>query len=332
VPKQWTAEDVLELVRGYQPACVVAAAGDLDLFSALAPNRMTVDEVAHRLGCDKRGVTVLLDALVALRLLHKRADRYSVPKSVAKALTRDGADSVLAMTQHQANCLRRWDQLAKVVKTGKPAERIPSVRGERADAASFIEAMNDVNARYAAAVVREIQPLPFKQLLDVGGASGTWTIAFLRANRTATATVFDLPHVIPLAERRLTEAGLRKRVTLVAGDFYEDALPRGADLAWISAIVHQNSREQNRTLFGKIFRALVGGGRIAIRDILMKKSRTAPVAGAVFAVNMLVGTDGGGTFTFDELRRDLASAGFVGAKVVRHDEGMNSVIVATKRK
>ena len=332
MPKQWTAEDVLELVRGYQPACVLAAAGDLDLFSTLAPKRMTADEVARRLGCDKRGVTILLDALVALRLLEKRAGRYSVPKSVAKALTRNGADSVLAMTQHQANCLRRWDQLAKVVKTGKPAERIHSVRGERADAASFIEAMNDLNARFADTVVREIQPLPFKRLLDVGGASGTWTIAFLRANRTATAIVFDLPHVIPLAERRLTEAGLRKRATLVAGDFYMDALPMGADLAWISAIVHQNSREQNRALFGKIFRALAGGGRIAIRDILMEKSRTAPVAGALFAVNMLVGTERGGTFTFDELRQDLASAGFVGAKTVRHDDGMNSVTVATKRK
>jgi hypothetical protein len=45
---------------------------------------------------------------------------------------------------------------------------------------------------------------------------------------------------------------------------------------------------------------------------------------------MLVGTEGGGTFTFKELRDDLKTAGFDGAKVVRHDEGMNSVIVARK--
>ena len=88
------------------------------------------------------------------------------------------------------------------------------------------------------------------------------------------------------------------------------ALPAGADLAWVSAIVHQNSRAQNRALFAKVFAALAPGGRIAIRDILMEEDRTRPVAGALFAVNMLVATEGGGTFTFAELREDLEAAGF----------------------
>jgi predicted O-methyltransferase YrrM len=234
------------------------------------------------------------------------------------------------MTQHQANCLRRWSQLAQVVKTGKAAERTPSIRGEEADYASFITAMDNVSGPIADRVVFEIQPLEFHHLLDVGGASGTWTIAFLRAHRHATATIFDLPHVIPLAEQRLTNAGLRERVKLVAGDFYTDSLPKGADFVWLSAIVHQNSREQNRALFAKVFAALADDGRLAIRDILMNPTRTAPVAGALFAANMLVGTPAGGTFTFEELKEDLASAGFRNAGVLRRDEGMNSVVIAEK--
>ena len=121
-----------------------------------------------------------------------------------------------------------------------------------------------------------------------------------------------------------------RRVTLAPGDFTVDPLPPNADLAWVSAIVHQNSRAQNRALFAKIFHALRPGGRIALRDILMDDNRTAPVAGALFAVNMLVATEGGGTFTFDELREDLESAGFVQAAVCRRDPGMNSVVVARK--
>jgi ubiquinone/menaquinone biosynthesis C-methylase UbiE len=190
--------------------------------------------------------------------------------------------------------------------------------------------MHAINVQAVAMVVRDIQPLPFKRLLDVGGASGIWTIAFLHANLSGSATIFDLPPVIRLAEKRLTEVGLRYRVNLVNGNFYTDQLPKGCDLAWVSAIVHQNSRRQNRMLFQKIYRVLDNGGRIAIRDILMEESRTAPISGALFAVNMLVGTEGGGTFTFEELRDDLKAAGFVGAKVVRHDEGMNSVMVAKK--
>jgi hypothetical protein len=133
-----------------------------------------------------------------------------------------------------------------------------------------------------------------------------------------------------MARRRLKADGFLKRVTLAAGDYNNDELPPGVDLAWVSAIVHQNSREENRALFGRVFRALEPGGIAAIRDVLMETDRTQPAAGALFAVNMLVATEGGGTFTFDEVREDLESAGFVQAKVIRKDEGMNAIVVARK--
>ena len=294
----WTAEDVLALGRSYQGAAVLAAAAELDLFSALAPAALTAAELSRAVRCDLRGLTILLD--------------------------------LLAMAQHQANCLRHWAQLAKVVKTGQPADRTPSVRGEAGDQQSFIGAMDNLSAPTAAQVIQAVQPLLFHHLLDIGGASGSWTIAFLRACSSAQATIFDLPPVIAMAQRRIAAAGLSGRVKFVAGDFMADALPPGADLAWVSAIVHQNSRAQNRFLFAQAFQALVPGGRLAIRDILMEESRVQPVAGALFAVNMLVATAGGGTFTFAELREDLTAASFVDVTTLRRDEAMNSIVVAKK--
>jgi hypothetical protein len=128
----------------------------------------------------------------------------------------------------------------------------------------------------------------------------------------------------------MAQAGLRDRVRFVAGDFYEDQLPSGCDLAWVSAIVHQNSRAQNRELFGRIHRALEPDGRVLVRDIIMEPSRIAPVMGALFAVNMLVSTEEGGTFTLDELREDLEAAGFHDVRQVRHDAGMHAVVGARK--
>jgi predicted O-methyltransferase YrrM len=326
----WTAQSILDIVRGYQAGAVLVAAAELDLFTVLASGSRTASELAQILTCDLRAVTVLLDALAAQGLLQKSADAYSLPAGLAPFLTPGGERSLVAMLQHQANCLRNWSQLAKVTKTGKPAERIPSVRGEAGDKESFIGAMHNVSDPNAAWVIQAIQPLEFKRLLDIGGASGTWTMAFLRACPAAQATLFDLPHVIPMAKRRLEQAGLAQRVRFAPGDFMADALPSGADLAWVSAIVHQNSREQNRLLFSKVFSALSPGGRIAIRDMLVDETRTRPVAGAFFAVNMLVATAGGGTFTYKELNEDLQSAGFAEAVVAHQDEGMNSVLVARK--
>ena len=129
--KKWTADEILELARGFQPACILAAAADFDLFDALSGKHLTASQVARRLQCDIREITILLDALVALKLLTKSGGRYAVPPSVAEVLTRDGNDSVLSMAQHQANCMRWWGQLAQVIKTGKPGKCSPSIRGQQ---------------------------------------------------------------------------------------------------------------------------------------------------------------------------------------------------------
>ena len=330
MPKKWTAHDVLALAGSYQPVCVLVAAAELDLFGILADYPLNAEEVADRLGLDTRATTILLDALAGLELLDKREDRYALPESVARVLTHDGSPSVLPMAQHQARCFRQWAQLAKVVQSGKPAERQPSILGEAGDRAAFIGAMHSISAPIAAKLIDDLQPLEFTHLLDIGGASGTWTIAFLRANPDAVATLFDLPQVIPLADERIAEAGLSRRVELVAGDYLVDSLPEGVDLAWVSDNISSWSREQNRLLFSRAFEALVDGGRIIIRDVIMDESRTAPLSGALFAVNMLVSSEGGRTFTFDELREDIEAAGFVDATMLRPNQGSNSIISATK--
>jgi len=328
--RKWTADELLEMVRGFQAACVVTAAADLDLFSALSRTPTTAGRLAQTIKADPRATAVLLDALAALGLLLKRGDVYEVPADIAELLTGDSPANVLAGVRHQGNCLRRWDQLARVVQTGQPARREPSIRGEAGDCESFISAMNSFSGPMVSQIVERLSPLRFQRMLDVGGASGTWTIAFLRAVPEATAVLFDLPQVIPLARQRLARAGPADRVSLVAGNFDTDELPGGADFAWLSAIAHQNSRTQNRVLFRKIYSALVPGGTLAIRDVVMDASRTQPLAGALFAVNMLVGTDGGGTFTFEEFKEDLNTAGFPDVRLVYQGDAMDSLIRATK--
>jgi precorrin-6B methylase 2 len=328
--KKWTAEEVLDLARLFQPACVLAAAADLDVFSPLHEKTMTAQALASDLGTDSRATTILLDALVALDFLTKQENDYSVPEDVAKLLTEKSANNILPMVHHLANCLRRWAMLANVVQTGKPAERTASTRGQAADQAAFIGAMHNISGQIAGEVIDKLQPLKFDHLLDIGGASGTWTIAFLSAVPEAKATLFDLPPVIPMAERRVAEAGLGDRVNFVPGDFYTDDLPDGADLTWLGAICHQNSRKQNRELFTKIHKALNDDGVVVIRDAVMDQSHTSPKNGALFAVNMLVNTEGGGTYSFDEYKDDLSEAGFGQVKLVYQNEFMNSLIRAEK--
>ena len=328
--REWSADDVLGLMWGFQAPSVLGAAAELDVFGALGGEAKTAAELADACDADLRGMTALLNALTALEFLRKDADAYTAAPGVAETLTDGGANSVAAMVRHATVCLRRWGELARVVRTGERADRTPSIRGERGDLASFIEAMNDISRRVVDPVVASIGLPAFTHLLDVGGGPATWTIALLQAAPEATATLFDRPDVIPIARKHVEEAGLAGRVTFVPGSFETDDLPAGADLAWVSAIVHQNSRAENCGLFAKAHAALTGGGRILIRDVIMDPSHTSPPRGALFAINMLVNTPGGGTFTFDELREDLEAAGFADVQLLREDEHMNGIVAATK--
>jgi hypothetical protein len=63
---------------------------------------------------------------------------------------------------------------------------------------------------------------------------------------------------------------------------------------------------------------------------VMESDRTRPREGAIFAVNMLMGTSGGNTYTFEEIKSDLAQAGFVRTRLFQEGEHMDGLVEAFK--
>jgi len=120
--KRWTAQEILDLSRLFQPACVLTAAAALDVFTPLNVKPMDANALSGELGTDPRATAILLDALAALKFLSKQGEEYSVPEDVAGLLAGQSADNILPMVRHLANCLRRWAELSKVTQTGKCAE------------------------------------------------------------------------------------------------------------------------------------------------------------------------------------------------------------------
>jgi len=241
------------------------------------------------------------------------------------------------MFRHQGNCQRNWTQLAKVVTDGKPAQKQSSILGAEADSVSFILAMNSIGRIFAGPMIEDLKKygvLDFTKenirFLDIGGASGTYTLAFLEALPQSEGTIFDLPVAIREARRRFAGTPQENRVAFAEGDFYQDELPVGFDFAWISAIIHQFGRAESQMLYEKTYRSLNPGGRIAVRDFVMESDRTSPAQGALFGVNMLIQTQNGMVYTFDEIRADLEIAGFVNIRLVVPVETMSAVVVAEK--
>jgi hypothetical protein len=318
---------VLGLSRQFVEARVVLTGAELDLFTLLAREGLTAEQVTGRLQGDRRRMTALLDALAAMELLQKDEGVYRCVPPVAEALSADSPTSVLPMLLHSAHMWQRWSLLTDIVRGEEPSAGSVAL-GDDEGLEAFIGAMHAIGAARAPEIVAAVAPGEARALLDVGGASGTYTEAFLRACPTMRATIFDLPPVIEIARKRLARTGLLDRLALVAGDFYEDRLPGGHDLVLLSAIIHQNSPEQNEALYRKCLDALERGGRIVIRDYVLSPDRTRPRSGALFAINMLVATSGGGCYTFEEIRAGLEAAGFERVRQLREDQQMDGLVEA----
>lgn len=322
---------VLEELRKFMESRAVLTAVELGVFDAIDRSQKALSalEISHELKVDPRAVTRLLDCLVAMEFLEKTSDGKYKLREKGSLLTSSHPRSILPMVKHQCYLWTNWSHLTETVQKGFNPHRKGTASSPEVQRA-FVQAMHVVGRELAWDIATSYDASWAKRLLDIGCASGTYAVAFLKTYPEMEAVLFDFPSVIPYAEERIAKEGLANRTSFVAGDFYSDELPKGCDLALLSAIIHQNGPEENIELFKKIHRSLEPGGRLLIRDHVMSEDRTWPPSGAIFALNMLVVTPHGDTYTFSEISQFLQEAGFEDVRLVRSGLKMDSLVEARK--
>lgn len=322
--------DLLRLAHGFESAKVFFTAVDLDLFSRLEEGREAAD-LACELGVDGRALALLLNALTATGLLEKAGDRYrNAP--VANEFLVQGRNYRGSIFRHIHHCWQAWSDLPQVLRAGHPAApREAAILGEREDwTRDFIRGMDDVTRELAPQVAGQLELGDARVLLDVGGGPGTYAAAFLAAHPALREVrLFDLPQALSVGRERLAARGLLDRVRLVEGDFCVNELGSGVDVVWVSQVFHSQDEEGCRMLVEKAWRALNPGGMLAVHEFLLDAGKTTPMTAALFAVHMLVMTEGGRTYSGEEIGAWMTEQGFVRPEIRRVSEE-TAVVLARK--
>ena len=315
-------DDLFETIRAFMPSRVILTALELDVFSAIGEG-CTAAELAKRLRTDCRGTELLLDALASLGLLRKEDAMFRNSPQAARFLAEGSPDSARQAQLHTANMWKRWSYLTDSVKTGEPA---PVDRG--ADSvASFIAAMDHSSRGRVRAITQALQLNGTRRVLDLGGGSGAYSIAFAKASPELQSEIVDLPEVVSIAQEHIRSAGFSQRITVRAGDMLTADLPsRSYDLVLLSSICHMFSPEENRALLARARAALCPKGRIAIADFIIDPDKASPRSAALFALNMLVATRGGATYSEPEYEAWLKEAGFAEVKRIRMPGPINLIV------
>jgi SAM-dependent methyltransferase len=189
--------------------------------------------------------------------------------------------------------------------------------------------MDRIARERAPLVVRAVGVAGRKRMLDVGGGSAAYSIAFCRANPDLEAEVFDLPSVVGIAHRYIEGTGLAARIRTRGGDLERDGLGSGFDLVLVSQICHSLSEAGNLALLKKCRAALMPGGTLVIQEFILEADKTGPKFAALFALNMLVGTPSGNTYNEEEMSAWMRTAGFMKIRRIRLP-GPSGLILATR--
>jgi predicted O-methyltransferase YrrM len=301
------------MIRAFMPSRAALTALELDVFTAVCSGA-SAEQVAREIHADARATEMLLNALVSLKLLDKRDGTFFNTPVSARFFSGNSRDNARGALMHIAHLWRGWSTLTDCVRAGMSAG---SRSCEDNWVPAFIAAMDRNAKERAGAVVKEIATSGIKRMLDLGGGSGAYSIAFARAIPELKSEILDTGDVVPLAQEHTRKAGLTDRITTRVGDMLRDPLGENYDLILASSICHMFSPEENRALFQRAYYALAPKGQLVIHDFILEASKTAPRAAALFSLNMLVGTRAGSSYSEPEYASWLRNAGFSDVRRVR---------------
>jgi SAM-dependent methyltransferase len=274
-------------------------------------------EVAARIKANPRATEMLLHALASLQLVSKRDGVFHNSPAAAHYFTAGSPHNARPGLLHSVGLWKTWSTLTECVRAGTSVLRQdPSERSEDW-IGPFIAAMHRNAVERSASLVATVGAQSVRSMLDVGGGSGAYSIAFAAANPELQAYILDLAAVVPIAQRHIEQAGLTARVHTRIGDLRTDHLGEGYDLVLVSAICHMLDEKENAHLIGRSFGALAPGGRLVIQEFILDPDKCGPQSAALFSLNMLVGTRAGASYSEPEYAAWMRDAGFGAIRRVR---------------
>ena len=309
-------DEIAGPLRAFMESRVLLTALELDAFSAVGAGA-TAAAVASARGTDAGATERLLDALVSLGFLEKSGNVFANSPLAARFLAKGSRDDARDALKHNLSLWRRWSTLTDAVRAGHAVGVTEMADGGEDWTVPFIAAMHRGAASRAPLVVEAVGAEGVRRMLDVGGGSGAYSIAFARASATLHAEILDLPAVLPIADGHVAEAGLADRVATRAGDLRTDDLGSDYDLVLLSSICHMLGPDENRDLLARAARALAPGGRVVVSDFVLDEDGTGPRQAVLFSINMLVGTPSGRSYRESEYKEWLIAAGLADVARVR---------------
>jgi predicted O-methyltransferase YrrM len=305
-------------LREHAFACdlFITAVSNYDFFNRLDKSPSDIDNICKSLNIKKRPADVMLTLFKAYGFIKERKQKYYL-SDVSRDYLTNNSDFDLSSYVSSLKDRPICKDMENVLRTGKPANWAAAKTGRDwassmendAFAASFSAGMNSRGVYLAAGVVKAVDLKGYRNVLDIGGASGIYTSVLVTAFPNLRGAVFEKPPVDKVAGYSINKLGLSDKIDVVAGDMFHDSLPPGYDVHFISHVLHDWDLPEIKAVLKNSYNNLSPGGMIIIHDAHINKNKTGPLSVAEYSV-LLMFLSEGKCYSIAEMKDLLEEFGF----------------------
>jgi SAM-dependent methyltransferase len=322
-------------INAHQQTEALKAGIELELFTAIGEGNTTADAIAKRTGAAEKGVRILCDFLTIHGMLNKQGDQYALTVDSATFLDKRSPAYLGGAIEFLCSPLLTdgFRHMTEAVRKGGTAmEGDGTIGPEHPVWVKFARGMAPMMALPSQLIAKLVDPQPDRKLrvLDIAAGHGLFGIAFAKNNPQAEITAVDWKAVLEVAKENAQKAGVGDRYNTIEGDAFDVEFGTGYDLVLLTNFLHHFDPRTCETLLRKVHKALSDGGRAVTLEFVPNDDRVTPPDAAAFSMVMLAGTPGGDAYTFAELERMFANAGFSHSTLYPLPPTFQQVVVSDK--
>jgi hypothetical protein len=317
---------IMQTGMGFWASKVLLTAVKFELFTLLAPQPLPASEIKQRLKlkCSDRHVYDWLDALVSLGFLERKNllqnALYSNAEDTDFFLDKNKRSYMGGILEMANNRLyKHWDHLEEGLLTGKQQNEAKENSGnmdffgelykDEKALHEFVDAMSGIQSGNFMALAKQFDFNHYQTLLDVGGADGWFSIQVCMNHPNIQCISFDLPPVLPVAQKKIDSFGLTGRIKTAGGDFMKNLFPK-ADLITMGNILHGLDEDVKQQLIKKVYDTLPEGGAFIVIENIIDNERRQNTFGLLMSLNMLIENGNAFDYTLNDFEKWTKAAGF----------------------
>jgi ubiquinone/menaquinone biosynthesis C-methylase UbiE len=324
-----------QTINAYQRTEALKAAIELDVFTAIGEGANKAAEIARRCRASERGTRILCDYLTIMGFLNKDGNNYSLTQDSAIFLDKRspaylGGTIEFMSTERLTDNFKNFAEVVR--KGGSLDEEGGTVAPDNPIWVKFARGMAPMIAMPAEIMAKLADPAGNSKLkiLDIAAGHGLFGIAFAKNNPQAEIVALDWPKVLEVAQENATKASVADRYSTIPGSAFDVDFGTGYDLVLLTNFLHHFDPPTCETLLRKVYRSLNEGGRAVTLEFVPNEDRISPPEAASFSVMMLGSTPSGDAYTFSELEKMFANAGFKRSELHPLPPSIQQVVISYK--